>query len=875
MMGTLSNMIVGIAVNYISNKLLPSLSQLKEEKQFRLFKKSLEDWIFQFEKNNDGSIVTSGRFVGFVESNHVVEDVVNYVFSHGGDANRLDETSFLEAMKTQIVVKYEQIFLCEVSYCDKIIISDFIKGILYQTKEFVIRESKDLERDYNKCQQEARNREERLAYHNEEMKLLQEILFILHTCQPFLEDKTQLPPEFDELIISHNKKLQQSLEKFRDPLSRDETDFCDMYVLPSLKIHMSDGKTCQIDSKKHLGIPNLFRLYDRAFVFPKMLKKKPELKAYVSKAYLMELECRNDSTEKRQQTINTLFDQSNIVYVIGGAGCGKSHFLKKLCIAPQELTDYKKKPFLIISGEFKQMIKRDGQFVPMLDYLKERFAQAGLQTPNELAPNFLERCLKAGRCLILLDALDEVADDQRNILHRSVIKYFQETMPNNKVCITSRDRAFIPEEHITCFSICPITIQIVMEYVDRAIDLGKFPLNERKQFIEKISSLMENDNINSFLMLSLLLYIYKNNWGFPDDKVTLYELYFEYIANAREKEKNTQRKGTTGKEYDWAMLDMLLDKRTFMNLAQEGTPNNQYIRREQIHKIIFSLYQDRFRNGLACGVATEQFLQFCADRTEIFVPSPSNNMEYCFFHRAFYEYFYASYLIHIKAGPESIYQKLTQAGLDSELFELLVAMYYKEDPKQVRELLQYTFKRAGNLTQNYTDTRNSFNNLVMLVRNANEDDFTQRFIKLFMECGSKISGLPGLAGFELVKGILKKDLNFFQKIYYEKQELYEEKITRDVASFLRRNRENCYQLLSYCNEFDLLSWTLTHQNFRYACLLELLPDKLSLMARIFDKLILTQDDVDLSTFARKVRACPDLGQEKIYTLLLPLLTYGT
>lgn len=119
---------------------------------------------------------------------------------------------------------------------------------------------------------------------------------------------------------------------------------------------------------------------------------------------------------------------------------------------------------------------------------------------------------------------------------------------------------------------------------------------------------------------------------------------------------------------------------TFMELARLGAPNNADIYEEEIKASILSLYQMKFHSEGECRAATEMFLQFCADRTEVFIPSPNSNLEYRFFHRSFYEYFFAkSISIHTQTVAKT-YEELYQFDVDSEVFELLLTIYDQKNP---------------------------------------------------------------------------------------------------------------------------------------------------------------------------------------------------
>lgn len=50
----------------------------------------------------------------------------------------------------------------------------------------------------------------------------------------------------------------------------------------------------------------------------------------------------------------------------------------------------------------------------------------------------------------------------------------------------------------------------------------------------------------------------------------------------------------------------------------------------------------------------QQFLIFCSDRTELFVPASGEDC-FKFFHRSFFEYFYSQYIFTRMSSVEKIY----------------------------------------------------------------------------------------------------------------------------------------------------------------------------------------------------------------------------
>lgn len=584
------------------------------------------------------------------------------------------------------------------------------------------------------------------------------------------------------------------------------------------------------------------------------------------------------SIPERRERIGSVFEKDDIIYVVGGAGYGKSLFLKNLCVNPSILKTFDEKPLLIIRGDIKRLIRPDGCFKTMMEFLEECFAHDSLRDPDEMYPDLLELCLKAGRCLILLDALDEVGNDQRSELHHLIVSYFENTYPHNKVCITSRERGFIPKRSITCFYIAPITINDVEEYMNRFIHLKKFNANEKSRFVEQASILVDKKFIKGFLTLSLLLAIYKNDQQLPVNKFQLYQKCFEYMATHREKSKNLIRNSVTDEKYDWVILLRLMSDATFMELARLGAPNNADIPEDKIKTLILSLYQMKFDSEGECHAATEMFLQFCADRTEVFIPSPNSNLEYRFFHRSFYEYFYAKSIdVHTQTVSET-YRELCQFDVDSEVFELLLTIYDLNKPLYLRQLVSYAFEQTEMLlSASDTQSAQAFDILVMMMQIIDDRDFIERLILLLLKEGSRIGKLHLAVTFQMIDAVIKKNLQFFTDSLYANEKFYLLKIQSWlIHDFLRK--ELLYRdLLSEKGQTG--AEQKTRNGFAYSALLSLLPEWGSLLDDWFFKFSNTKyllgvkklrsnQAESLASFAKDLTSIENGKRYLIYTAML-------
>lgn len=850
-MESLFNVGSGVVANYISTELLQGLTKLKDDGELQKFKADLLVWCLMFEATHDGTIASRNEFAEYVKNYRIVESVTNYVLFP--EEKSLTEQSFLSNMLDDMIQGIENKLLHELSPEDKEVIFIFLKELFNKTKDFISHRLPDQQKIllYKLCQHEAwdAQMESYIQKHFDitEEKLSQLLMVFDKTDIP---DISQLPQEFEQIILNCNRSLRESQKKVQVYTS-DDLNFNDVYVPPSFDIVTRDK-----DDAWYL---------DNRFLYQKSKHNLP--------------------IEERWKQIDTIFNTSNIIYVVGGAGYGKSLFLKNLCVNPQRLAGFNDEPRLIIRGDLKRMIQSDGMFKPMLQYLEECLVHTCLQKPDELYPNFLNLCLKAGRCLILLDALDEVANDQRNELHYQIITFFQHLGNSNKVCITSRDRGFIPDNQSTiCFIINPITIQNVGEYVDNFISLGKFPPNERDHFINQASNLVDKGFVTGFLTLSLLLAIYKNEQELPFNKISLYEKCFDYIANSRERLKLLLRNSSTGEKYDWDVLNKLMSEATFMHLARLSTPNNRDISQEEIYDLIANLYKTRFQYPAKCKDATDMFLQFCSDRTEVLVPSPNSNLEYRFFHRSIYEFFYSNYLVQTVKNPKVVFKRLYDFSVDSEIFELIVALYYKKNPISLRKLLQHSFEQVEKKLKFMfkRKTEETLDILIMLMQYTDENDFVKRFIKLFMTQWNSISLWSINSSPTQIRTVFKKDVNYYIELYQKNQRFYDLKITQGIIYYLLLN-QSFYNVLLEAKDYtsSSLEWKSTF-GFNYAQLLSLHPNWFTKMEHIFNNLkepraicktfeIPNEGSTQLSAFANQVCLCSQEDRKRIYLSVLTLI----
>lgn len=71
--------LVNIIIDIFSSILCEKVDIWKDRRSIGKFKESLESWAIEFEKENDGTIVTTGRFYTYIRYHRVILNIFEYV----------------------------------------------------------------------------------------------------------------------------------------------------------------------------------------------------------------------------------------------------------------------------------------------------------------------------------------------------------------------------------------------------------------------------------------------------------------------------------------------------------------------------------------------------------------------------------------------------------------------------------------------------------------------------------------------------------------------------------------------------------------------------------------------------------------------------
>ena len=452
-----------------------------------------------------------------------------------------------------------------------------------------------------------------------------------------------------------------------------------------------------------------------------------------------------------------IFDNTGIVYVTGGAGYGKSLFLKKLINDFEDINILNSSEYLVIYGELKSFYVEGEQPISIEKFLQDSMVKETLMDEKYFPIDMIEYYIKMGRCLILLDALDEVEKQKREELHKRIIAYFKNQNPNNRICITSRNRGFIPEKDVEVFDILPLDRIQIETYVDNIIKLGKFDAKDKKIFLEQSSALVDKGFLNSFLVLSLLINIYKAERELPENKMELYQKCFDYIAYRREKEK-------TKAKFDWDLISCMMKDNTFMELARMCFPNNSDIGKNEIVDMLCKTYGGKYTSVAETERAAEHFLVFCSDRTELFVPAAGED-RFKFFHRSFFEYFYAQYIFLRIRDVKEVYNSLQKFDVDSEVFELTLAMMKQKDESRYQELVEYILNKASEEGKAKNVNLTAFNILTLGMQVVDDNIYICKYVEYLSKNKENIiKNIEHIPNQGIIYNVISGNTDFIEQI---------------------------------------------------------------------------------------------------------------
>ena len=246
--------------------------------------------------------------------------------------------------------------------------------------------------------------------------------------------------------------------------------------------------------------------------------------------------------------------------------------------------------------------------------------------------------------------------------------------------------------------------------------------------MEQVKILVNKGFLNSNLILSLLVSIFQSGKTLPENRLKLYKELFDKVSSQREKLKSKLIK-----DFDINKIDKIMNDSTFKELAILCYPNNKGVKRGEIVSHLCTVHSKKFSSEDEREDVIGSLLDFCAERTELFTISPDEEDSFKFYHRSFYEYFYAEYICSSMHRVEDIYAELDKFDVDSEIFELVISRLKVDYSKIYDSLVEFIFDEMEKELLLEVPPFIAINIATIFMQIVDEPTFVNRYAKILFE----------------------------------------------------------------------------------------------------------------------------------------------
>jgi predicted NACHT family NTPase len=335
--------------------------------------------------------------------------------------------------------------------------------------------------------------------------------------------------------------------------------------------------------------------------------------------------------------------QAQRVVLLGAPGSGKTTLMSYFAVVlaqnqPEQVGLDASVDWLPILIKIRELVKQ-----PDLNLLK--YARYMVQEDlgmHSLPPDFFEYWLKEGRAVILLDGLDEVADEAKRYKVVERIESFLGAYSRNPAIITSRPAGYKPDffraDEFPHYEVLPFDDDQIQQFIDHWYDsrfATKAEAGRRKESLRK--ALAENDRIKSLarnpLLLTIIALIHRYQAVLPKERHKLYDKAVDTLLTSWDANKEL----SNHEILQYLALDdlrRLMERLAYWIHAQGGT----LIDRDELIDRLSQYIKDMKKVERYCATAeAERFLdQIIRDRAGLL--SKQGRDRYAFVHKTFQEY---------------------------------------------------------------------------------------------------------------------------------------------------------------------------------------------------------------------------------------------
>lgn len=402
------------------------------------------------------------------------------------------------------------------------------------------------------------------------------------------------------------------------------------------------------------------------------LDKEPTASRIFDEKQALEMERLKERTERQERVLDVeaaVKGFSRLV-VVGDPGAGKTTLLKHLALKYcKENIDRQERlvvPIPITLRDFLQAA------TGLRAYIDRVFEKYGFNEAGE----FVEKELKNGKCVLLLDGFDELATQQNQVEATGQILRFAQEYPLCRVIVTSRIAGYHDElSGFTRLELMDFDQQQMRAFIEHW-----FGPDDPNKAAAMVKAVKENENIAQLarnpLLMTIIAVIYEEDRKLPQGRAALYERSVDVLLSRWDKAKKLKNR-------------FLLEKKVFFlrKLAYENHGLNR--RTMSIKDIMETIAGHAGRLGLnkkEYGPFLDEIWQRSYLLRQVAVDT------YDFLHLSFQEYFTALELREQADGIGTIISHIDQpwweepcllyAGISGEATDL-IKRFQQEVPEDI------------------------------------------------------------------------------------------------------------------------------------------------------------------------------------------------
>ncbi|NEO38230.1 MAG: NACHT domain-containing protein [Moorea sp. SIOASIH] len=405
-------------------------------------------------------------------------------------------------------------------------------------------------------------------------------------------------------------------------------------------------------------------------------------------------------------------NQSRRVVILGAPGSGKTTLMSYFAV-------------MLAQGKPKVRLDDDTDWLPILirirdlarhpdksliDYAR-MFAEKTMAV-KPLPEGFFDHWLSDGRALILLDGLDEVAEDAKRYDVVRRINSFLGQFDRNRAIITSRPagyrRDFFRTEDFPHYQIEPFDDQKISTFIDNWYNSrfqDQAEAERRKQTLRK--ALDDNDRIKLLarnpLLLTIIALIHRYQAVLPKERHKLYDKAVETLLTSWDANKEL----SSDKRLTHLGLDdlrRLMESLAYWIHSQENVENNDsgtLIDRDelidQLKQQIKAMKEVKLHEA---EKEAKRFVELIRDRTGLL--NEQGQDCYGFVHKTFQEYLCAEeidYQADNDGDFEIVLNQIREHLHDSHWREVLLLLIAQQQPKKAARAIKAVLTNKSDYEQ--------------------------------------------------------------------------------------------------------------------------------------------------------------------------------